>query len=77
METSVKAAASTAALSGGNARKNMGKAAPPAPRRCRWGAGYSHEPMTWRDAMIVAAISALLAAAITVAVRIVVENLTF
>jgi hypothetical protein len=39
--------------------------------------GYSHETMTWRDAMIVAAISALLAAAITVAVRIVIENLTF
>jgi hypothetical protein len=40
-------------------------------------ADYSHEPMTWRDAMIVAAISALLAASITVAVRIVIENLTF
>jgi hypothetical protein len=39
--------------------------------------GFGHEPMTWRDAMIVAAISALLAAAITVAVRIVIENLTF
>jgi hypothetical protein len=35
------------------------------------------EPMTWRDAMIVAAISALLAAAITVALGIVIENLTF
>jgi hypothetical protein len=39
--------------------------------------GYSHEQMTWRDIMIVAAISALLAAAITVALRIVIENLTF
>jgi hypothetical protein len=37
--------------------------------------GCSHEQMTWRDIMIVAAISALLAAAITV--RIVIENLTF
>jgi hypothetical protein len=33
--------------------------------------------MTWRDIIIVAAISALLAAAITVALRIVIENLTF
>jgi hypothetical protein len=33
--------------------------------------------MTWRDTVIVAAISFLLAAAITLAVRIVVENLTF
>jgi hypothetical protein len=32
---------------------------------------------TWRDIMIVAAIAALLAAAITVAVRIVIENLIF
>jgi hypothetical protein len=40
-------------------------------------ADYSHEQMTWRDIMIVAAISALLAAAITVAIRIVIENLTF
>jgi hypothetical protein len=39
--------------------------------------GYSHEQMTWRDIMIVAAIAALLAAAITVAVRIVIENLIF
>jgi hypothetical protein len=39
--------------------------------------GYSHEQMTWREVMIVAAISALLAAAMTVAVRIVIENLTF
>jgi hypothetical protein len=39
--------------------------------------GYSHEPMTWREVMIVAAISALLAASLTVAVRIVIENLTF
>jgi hypothetical protein len=37
--------------------------------------GYSH--VTWRDIMIMAAIAALLAAAITVAVRIVIENLTF
>jgi hypothetical protein len=34
--------------------------------------GYSHEPMTWRDVMIVAA-----TAGITVAVRIVIENLIF
>jgi hypothetical protein len=33
--------------------------------------------MTWRDIIIAAAISALLAAAITVALRIVIENLTF
>jgi hypothetical protein len=39
--------------------------------------GYNHEPMTWREVMIVAAISALLAASITVGVRIVMENLTF
>jgi hypothetical protein len=39
--------------------------------------GYIHEQMTWRDIMIVAAISALLAAAFMVAVRIVIENLTF
>jgi hypothetical protein len=39
--------------------------------------GYSHEQMTWRDIMIVAAIAALLAAAIMVAVRIVFENRSF
>jgi hypothetical protein len=33
--------------------------------------------MTWRDVIIVAAIFALLAAAIMVAVRIVIENPTF
>ena len=44
---------------------------------CRWGARIQSQQMTWRDKIIVAAISALLAAAITVAVRIVIENLTF
>ena len=53
----------------------MGKAAPPAPLPSQ--RVYSHEQMTWRDTMIVAAISALLAAAITVALGIVIENLTF
>jgi hypothetical protein len=33
--------------------------------------------MTWRDTVMVAVVSVLLAAAITVAVRIVLENLTF
>jgi hypothetical protein len=33
--------------------------------------------MTWRETLILAAISALLAAVITVCVRIVLENLTF
>jgi anti-sigma-K factor RskA len=51
--------------------------APPAPRPFDGARGYSHEQMTWRDIMIAAAIAALLAAAITVAVRIVIENLTF
>jgi hypothetical protein len=33
--------------------------------------------MTWRETMILVAISALLSAAITVGIRIVVENATF
>jgi hypothetical protein len=33
--------------------------------------------MTWRETFILIAISALLSAAITVGIRIVVENLTF
>jgi hypothetical protein len=37
----------------------------------------SHPSMTWRDILILAAISALLSAAITVCIRIVIENLMF
>jgi hypothetical protein len=35
------------------------------------------QQMTWRDTMILAAISMLLAAAIVVSIRAVMENLTF
>jgi hypothetical protein len=67
----------TTAASAGEHPDDVSLDAPPAPRPCRLARGYSHEQMTWREIMILAAISALLAAAITVAVRIVIENLTF